>query len=83
MKTSPTSFRLTEASLAKLAAIQEATGARSRIEALEKAIDVAHTFFAGKAEPESGAGEGVTIRIRSASGVEVVRHGKGRKAPRG
>jgi hypothetical protein len=77
----PTSFRLRESTLQKLAEIQKALDLKNRIDALEQAIDTAYKFHTGKWEgtSTSGSENGVTIRITGSSGMKITRGDRKKK----
>lgn len=73
----PTSFRLRESTLQKLAEIQKCLDLKNRIDALEQAIYTAHSFYIGKnGANTSGSRNDVTIRITGATGMKVTQEKK-------
>ncbi len=70
-KPKPTSFRLSERTLERIDILKEDLGARSRVEALEKAVDLAWSMQVGK----KGEPTGVVIEITGATKVNVRKKG--------
>lgn len=70
-KSRPTSFRLRESTIRKLSEIQEKLKLRSRIDALEAAVETAHAFHVGTGKKATSAGNSVIIKITGVAGVNV------------